>query len=135
MPNKKVTGKVILTVASLLFFMFIGVQALFAETLKGRDYANMGELTTLTGTLVQIGDEWGLKVNNTTYEIHMGPSEYRDHKGFVLTNDETATVKGFIYNTDIAVATIETGGKSIVLRDENGQAAWSGTSTAQGEGR
>lgn len=103
-------------------------------TLKGRDFAQIGKLLELEGTLVKLGDEWGLKVNDTFYEIHMGPSEYRDYKGFILNEGEMAYIKGFVSGTDIAVATMETGGRSITLRDETGRGAWSGSSFSKGGG-
>ena len=95
--------------------------------LKGRDLVQLGKIATLTGTLEQHGDEWGLKIGTTSYEIHLGPADYRAHKGFVLKDGDQATVTGFIYGTDVAVATIETGGNSISLRDETGRPAWAGT--------
>ena len=98
-----------------------------AATLKGRDLVRLGKIATVTGTLFQHGDEWGLKVGDTLYEIHLGPAEYRAQKGFTLKEGDQATIKGFVYNTDVAVTTIETGGKSIVLRDETGRPAWART--------
>jgi hypothetical protein len=136
--TKEKSIKINSTIIAIAFMilMAVGVQMSYAETtLKGRDYIRLGELKTLSGKLVQIGDEWGLKVGDITYEIHLGPGEYRDSKGFVLTNDKAATVKGFVYKKDISVATIETNGKSIVLRDGYGNPAWSGTNFALGDGR
>lgn len=98
-----------------------------AATLKGRDLVRLGKIATVTGTLFQHADEWGLKVGDTLYEIHLGPAEYRAQKGFTLKEGDQATIKGFVYNTDVAVTTIETGGKSIVLRDETGRPAWART--------
>jgi hypothetical protein len=95
--------------------------------LKGRDFVQLGRVATLTGILEQHGDEWGLKVGTTSYEIHLGPADYRVHKGFVLKDGDQATISGFVYSTDIAVSTIETGGNSILLRDETGCPAWAGT--------
>ena len=102
--------------------------------LKGRDFVRLGQPTTLKGTLMQIGDEWGLKVGDRVYEIHLGPSEYRTAKGFLLNQGEEATVKGFVYKTDVAVTTIETEGKSIMLRDPTGRPAWAGTDFGRGKG-
>jgi hypothetical protein len=95
--------------------------------LRGRDFVQLGKVATLTGSLEQHGDEWGLKVGTTSYEIHLGPADYRAHKGFVLKDRDQATVKGFVYGTDVAVMEIEAGGKSILLRDETGRPAWAGT--------
>lgn len=135
MRNYKKVNRSSLVMIILMLLMFFGSQAVFAEALKGRDYAARGALKTLNGSLIQIGDEWGLKVGGTAYEIHMGPIGFRDSKGIVLKDGATATVKGFVYGTDIAVATLETGGKSILLRGDDGRAAWSGTGFSKGANR
>jgi hypothetical protein len=101
-------------------------------TLKGRDIARLGQSTTLKGILMQIGEEWGLKVGDTVYAIHLGPREYRTSKRFFLKEGQRATVKGFAYKTNVAVTRIETGGKSIMLRDETGRPAWAGTNFGKG---
>lgn len=103
-----------------------------ARYLKGRDIVRLGKLTRLSGTLVQKGDEWGLKVGNTEYDIHMGPIGYRGSKRFVLKDGTGAKITGFVYETDVSVATMETGGISIVLRDETGRPAWAGSKFSLG---
>ena len=66
-------------------------------------------------------------MGTTSYEIHLGPGDYRTKEGFVLNHGDRATVKGFVYGTDLAVMEIEAGGKTITLRDETGRAAWAGS--------
>lgn len=105
-----------------------------AEKLKGRDYVRLGKPGTVSGTLVQVGDEWGLKVTGNTYEIHMGPSDFRASQGFVLKDGAEAAVTGFIYGNNISVTVMETAGQKIVLRDETGRAAWSGSGFSKSEG-
>jgi Spy/CpxP family protein refolding chaperone len=95
--------------------------------LRGRDLVQLGKIATFTGTLEQHGDEWGLTVGTTSYEIHLGPADYRTNQGFILNNGDLATVKGFVYGSDIAVTEIEVGGKFITLRDETGRPAWAGS--------
>ena len=95
--------------------------------LKGRDYVRLGRLGTLTGTLIRQEEEWGLKVGDTVYMIHMGPVEFRDTRGVVLKEGKKTTVNGFIYHTDISVVTMEVDGKTIRLRDESGRPAWAGS--------
>ncbi|MFC1534278.1 DUF4405 domain-containing protein [Thermodesulfobacteriota bacterium] len=104
----------------------VDLNAKTSETLRGRDYVSLGKPGTLSGVLVQVGDEWGLKADGITYEIHMGPSDFRSSKGFVLKDGAEAAVTGFIHGTDISVTVIETGGQALVLRDETGRPAWSG---------
>jgi len=105
---------------------FSGTENNDPSTLKGRDFVRLGNLSTLTGTLVQKGDEWGLKVGDTVYDIHLGPSEYRSIRGFHLKDGDKATIRGFVYKKDLTIVSIETGGKSITLRDETGRPAWAG---------
>jgi hypothetical protein len=116
---------------STLYSGTSGTQSYPSDTasgkLKGRDFVQLGKVATLTGTLEQHGDEWGLKVGTASYEIHLGPADYRTNQGLVLNNEDQATVKGFVYGTDVAVMEIETGGKKITLRDETGRPAWAGS--------
>ncbi len=100
--------------------------------LKGRDLVQMGKIATLTGTLEQHGDEWGLKVGTTSYEIHLGPGDYRTNEGLVLNHGDQATVKGYVYGNDIAVMEIEGGEKTVTLRDETGRPAWAGSKFSRG---
>lgn len=106
-----------------------------SATLKGRDFVRLGKLESLNGTLVKLGDEWGLKEGEKIYEIHMGPEEYRLYKGVILIEGENVKVKGFVYNNDISVATMEMGGKSIIFRDESGRPLWSGSGFSRGRNR
>lgn len=106
-----------------------------SSRLKGRDIVRLGKPKTLKGILVRQGNEWTLKVDETVYEIHMGPAEFRTQKGFTLTEGEEATVSGFLYGKDMAVTLMETNGKSIVLRDDTGHPLWAGTSYGRGSGR
>lgn len=97
-----------------------------SSTLRGRDYVRLGQMDILTGTLVQKDNEWGLKVGDKVWDIHLGPVEYRDDKGLVLMNGEKATIKGFVYQNHVTVSSIETGGKSMTLRDQTGRPTWAG---------
>ena len=106
-----------------------------AERLKGRDIVRLGKPETLQGILARKGDEWTLTADGTVYEIHMGPAEFRTHKGFTLTEGEEATVNGFLHGKDLAVTTMATNGKSIQLRDDTGRPLWAGTSYGRGAGR
>jgi hypothetical protein len=93
--------------------------------LRGRDLVRLGNLTSLSGTLKKDGDEWVLMVGGTAYNIHMGPSSYRESKGFVMTDGNFARVRGFLYGKDMAATSVDTLGKVIVLRDDTGRPAWS----------
>lgn len=110
-------------------------EAASGERLKGRDIVRLGKPETLGGILSREGDEWVLTSDGMTYEIHMGPAEFRTQKGFTLTEGQEATVSGFLYGKDLAVTTMASDGKSIVLRDETGRPLWAGTGFARGGGR
>jgi hypothetical protein len=107
-----------------------------ASQLKGRDFVRLGKLETHSGTLTRINnDEWGLKTGDRVFEIHLGPSEYRASKGFILNEGASATVSGYAYENHLSVKTLESDGQSIALRDENGRAVWSGSTFSRGGGR
>jgi len=106
----------------------------FAETLKGRDFVRLGTIATLEGTLIEEGHEWSLRHADSVYELHLGPSDFRDDKGFTLKDGEIATVEGFVHEKDVAVTSIETGGKTLTLRDNTGRPAWAGTRFSNGKG-
>jgi len=112
-----------------------GNQNVPAENLKGRDYVRLGERGDLSGILVKEGSEWGLRVGDKLYEIHMGPSDHLAEKGLVLQDGAKADVSGFISGTDVAVTSITTNGKSLTLRDETGRPSWSGTKFSRGANR
>jgi len=104
------------------------------EELKGRDIVKIGKMTTLTGVLATDGHEWQVKAGDAVYDIHLGPSFYREEKGVELKEGETATVTGFLYKTDVAVSTIKLGETTYVLRDEKGHPAWAGSGRRGGHG-
>ncbi|MFC1820013.1 DUF4405 domain-containing protein [Thermodesulfobacteriota bacterium] len=108
------------------------LKAKTSGNLKGRDYVRLGKITTLTGTLAKKGDEWEIKTGDTSYEIHLGPSEYMASQGITLTEGANVTLAGFIYGTHVAVTKLEIGGKTITLRDETGRPAWAGSRFGRG---
>lgn len=102
--------------------------------LRGRDIVQIGKMTTLTGVLAANGHEWQLKAGETVYDVHLGPSFYREEKGVELKDGETATITGFLHETDMAVSTIKLGEATYALRDENGRPAWAGRGRRGGHG-
>jgi hypothetical protein len=99
--------------------------------LKGRDIVEQGSLTSVEGTLKQNGHEWQLFSEGTTFDIHLGPEEYRAAQGILIQEGASASVTGFAVGTDIAVCSLSTSGKEVIFRDETGRPSWSG----QGRGR
>ena len=99
-----------------------------AGDLKGRDFVRLGNVATLEGTLIKLNaEEWALQVGDSQYDLHMGPSAFREYHQFVLKAGGSARVEGYVYNTDVGVMNIETEGQSIALRDETGRPAWAGS--------
>ncbi len=115
----------------------LGSGIVYAGTsqLKGRDYVRLGKLETHTGVFVKLNDEWGLKTGDRVFEIHMGPAEYRAYKGFTVKEGENAKVSGFVYNNNLSVTIMESGGQFITLRDETGRPAWAGSDFSRGGGQ
>jgi hypothetical protein len=97
-----------------------------APELKGRDIVAQGKMTKVEGTLKQNGHEWQVISEGKTYNIHLGPEEYRAAKGITFGEGATASVTGFAVGTDIAVCSLTSQGKTWVFRDEDGRPAWSG---------
>ena len=106
-----------------------------SNVLRGRDIANIGKFISISGVLGQEGEEWILVSGQDKFNIHLGPVGYRDYQGFSMKVGTTAKVDGKIYKNDIAVYMIETGGKSITLRDKNGNSAWAETQFGGGRNR
>ena len=97
-----------------------------AKTLRGRDFVRLGKLELRTGILVQVGHEWALKVDETTYDLHLGPEQYRADQPDALKDGAVAEVKGFLHKTDIAVCTLKSAGTTLQLRSDTGRPAWAG---------
>lgn len=93
--------------------------------LKGRDIVRLGKPGALSGILKKDGDEWILLADGKAYDLHMGPGSYRESRGFKMKDGNFAAVKGFLYGKDMAVSSLDTHGKVIVLRDDTGHPAWS----------
>jgi hypothetical protein len=98
-----------------------------APELKGRDIVAQGKMTKVEGTLKQNGHEWQVISDGKTYNIHLGPEEYRTAKGITFGEGVTASVTGFAVGADIAVCSLTSQGKTLVFRNEDGRPAWSGS--------
>jgi len=97
-----------------------------AKRLRGRDFVRLGKLEIRTGILVRIGHEWALKVDETTYDLHLGPERYRADQPDALKDGAIAEAKGFLYKTNMAVCTLKTAGTTLQLRSDTGRPAWAG---------
>jgi hypothetical protein len=106
-----------------------------SNVLRGRDIVIIGKFISISGVLKQEGGEWILVSGQDIFNIHLGPSEYRNYKNFSMKTGVTAMITGKIYKNEIAVFVIETGGKAIILRDKNGNPVWAGTRFGGGRNR
>ncbi len=117
-----------------------GIGADDAEKLKGRDFVERGELTTVRGTLRLQRGEWYLDSGNILHELHFGDLEYRAKTGIRLQQGEPATVRGFLYAQegadilDIAVCAVAMDGEIYRFRNDDGSPLWRGQSSGTGEG-
>lgn len=116
---------VVLALAALL----VPPAALFAQEAEepsGREIVDRGTVGRLTGTLVADGDEWQLQVDDRLYDLHLGQFGHDGKTTTTLRAGDRATVKGFIYGAHVSPITVESGGKTLRFRDENGRPLWSG---------
>ncbi len=108
--------------------------------LTGRDFVELGELTTLTGILKSDRNEWMLVSDAASYEMHIGDHNHRAETGIRLTEGYTAKVKGFLYEQegkdigDIAVCSIVMDNVEYRFRDDEGNPLWAGQRGGEGRG-
>ena len=133
------TGIMVIT---LILMLAAGGSALAAgagrsgqAALTGRDFTRLGTVTELSGVLEEERGEWYLRNSDGRFSLHMGPHEYLSAVKVELKEGADVRVKGWQHNQDVSVGLLVTDGKSVVLRDETGQPAWSGTKFSQGRNR
>jgi hypothetical protein len=100
------------------------------EEVKGRDVVTKGTVRILSGTLNADGHEWALATAGGDYELHLGPADYRESKGFTMTQGENAEVRGFVFKNHISPISIKTANAVIELRTEEGSSVWANTGFA-----
>jgi hypothetical protein len=98
----------------------------FADSLLGRDLADQGAKTTVSGSLVYEDGEWYLQSGEDLIQIHLGNQPYLESIGLELKAGEDATVIGFLAGEDIAPITLTVGSDEYRLRDESGFPLWAG---------
>ena len=131
--NRGIRFYVVILLAGLTAAALTAQWGLAAEEMKGRDFVSLGKVATMEGTLVKLNaEEWALQAGDVRYDLHMGPTAYRDYNKFVLKEGSSAKVTGSVYNTDVGVMKIETEGQAITLRDDAGRPAWAGSRFSKG---
>lgn len=126
--------KICLSIAAVCMAALYPVRTSAAEEVKGKNVVAAGTVQTLTGTLKpEGGHDWMLITAEGTYELHLGPANYRESKQFSMAEGDKASVTGFVHEKHIAPISIKTDKASITLRDEKGKAAWAGTEFSRGK--
>lgn len=115
----------------LLAFIILSLSANNRSNLTGRQIVDIGKLKTFTGVLEEEDLEWYLKTDEKTYALHLGYEAFLKEQNINLQSGTIAEIKGFVFETDIAVATIKNEEKIWILRDNNGRPSWAGN----GQGR
>lgn len=88
---------------------------------------------TIEGIVVETNELVVESASGKTLTVGLGPSTYRESKGFVLEPGETVRVSGYWEDDEFKAIQLEnlTTGQSIVLRDATGRPMWAG----QGRGK
>lgn len=94
------------------------------EGLSGRDFVELGKLTTIEGTLFTEDDEWFLQSVEMIYEVHLGDHDYREGTGLVLKEGDEVIIYGYLYGDDMAVVSLTIGNKTFNFRTEQGLPLW-----------
>ncbi len=97
------------------------------EYLKGRDIVAKGTVRVLSGKLQADGSEWHLMTEEGGYALHLGPKEYRESKSFIMTDGETAEIRGFVFEKHVSPILIKTAAATVELRTGEGTAVWGKT--------
>jgi hypothetical protein len=107
---------------------------------RARRYYDPSTETTVKGTVEKVlevpgkqgwnGIHLTLRVDNQTYDVHVGPSDYVSKNGFTFSDGDQIQVTGSkikVGGTDTIIAReIKRGDKAIVLRNSQGIPMWSG---------
>ena len=91
----------------------------------------MGTSFSVSGTLIERDGEWALDTGSKIFNLHLGNEDYLESVEFILIAGQKAEVKGFVFETDMAVGTLTMDNQTWTLRDESGRPAWAG----RGRGR
>ena len=117
----------------VLAFMLVSVLGSFASNsgMMGREVVEMGVLQTIEGSLVEQDGEWYLQTGEFLYAVHLGNHDFIDSLEMDLNEGDRVTLQGFVQGEDIAAVNITTGGKTYLVRSEDGMPLWAGN----GQGR
>lgn len=128
------TGKSIKVLAALLLFLAAGSAALvFAqnsgaepEEINGNYVVSYGKPGQLTGTLKEEDGEWFLVDGEKVYALHLGMLGHDEVTTAGMKEGAEASIRGFIYGSDVSPMVIVSEGKTYTFRAEDGRPLWSG---------
>jgi hypothetical protein len=89
------------------------------------------EVVTLDGVMTEVERPYAtLKSGDLSYIVHLGPPWYWDKKGYEINAGDEVTINGQISRDGDEIHlyphSIERGGETLRLADENGVPVWSG---------
>ena len=114
--------RTMVTGIALIAIVAAGVFA--SDTVLGRDVARDGSPAVLAGSLVFDQEEWFLRTDEGTYELHMGPL---GHDGSLPWSDGSgAVVKGFALPDHLAPISVETDDGTVEFWHESRYPLWAG---------
>jgi len=127
MKNEKFKG-FILTV--IIIFIVSSIIAKESE-LKGKDLVKLGTLQKISGKLFEDDEEWFIKTDVGTIQLHFGPKEFLESKEVVLEEKKDFAITGFLFKNDLAVVNFVFNDSLIALRTEEGEPLWKDTEFSQ----
>ena len=120
MKNEKFKGFIL-----TLIIIFI-VSSIIANNsqLTGNDIVKLGTSETISGKLFEDDEEWFVKADKGTIQLHFGPKEFLESKEVVLEDKKDFSITGFLFESDMAVVNFVFNGSLIELRTEEGEPLW-----------
>jgi len=119
----------------LVFAIVLLVTVSMFATLKGKDVADKGVVSDVSGLLSTEGSEWYLNSSGKEMIIHLGPEFYRDEIGLKLEENKNIEITGFVYEDEITPIAVKFDGKEYSFRDQYGRPAWAGRGNRDGNYR
>jgi hypothetical protein len=128
--EKKMKTKIILVFVVILLVTI----SVFAD-MKGKDVAEKGQVSDVSGVLSTENNEWYLNSSDKKMIIHLGPEFYRDEIGLKLEENKKIEINGFVYQDEVTPITIKFDGKEYMFRDQYGRPGWAGRGNRDGNYR
>ena len=82
------------------------------------------ELTTFSGQLKKIGDEWYLNTGEDFFLLKLSPEQFLQDNNVVLENKKDISVQGILVEEEIVAHGITIDETELILLDEQGKPLW-----------